>query len=298
MTKQLLFTLTLLLPFFCEAQDWADLPIPADPGEGKVWALQKDFSNDFSSSGKSDDFHANWKDTYWNKWTGPGLTHWMQEESDIAKGQLIISASRRAGTDKVNCGVVTSKGTVLYPLYTEARIKVSQLELSSNFWLLSTDNRREIDVLEIYGGAANPYFARNMSTNFHVFIRSQEKGISSDFNYQNHVTLPDSAFWRDDYHTFGVYWKSPTEVFFYIDGEQLPAGSWKQAEMFDKDYTRTKMDKTKYQMDRPMHLILDTEDHHWRSVKGIVASDEDLADPAKNKMYVDWIRTYKPVPVD
>ncbi|MEM9528821.1 MAG: family 16 glycosylhydrolase, partial [Bacteroidota bacterium] len=184
------------------------------------------------------------------------------------------------------------------PLYTEARIKVSNLELSSNFWLLSTDSCREIDVLEVYGGATKEYFARNMSTNFHVFIRSAKKGISSDFNDQNHVSLPDSAFWREEFHTFGVHWKSPTEVDFYIDGKLIPEGSWTKAEMFDKDYTHTKMDKTKYLMDRPMHLILDTEDHHWRSAQGIVAKDEDLADPAKNKMYVDWIRTYKPVEVD
>jgi len=181
------------------------------------------------------------------------------------------------GTDRVNTGIVTGKEDLMYPVYTEARIKVSHLELSSNFWFLSRDSRREIDVLEVYGGAAKGNFA----------------SITSDFNASNHVMLPDSANWRDDFHTFGMFWKSPTEVYFYIDGKQLPTGSWEQAEMFDKGYTKTTMDKAQYVMDKPLVMILDTEDHAWRSRQGIVAQDEDLADPAKNLMLVDWVRTYR-----
>lgn len=40
-------------------------------------------------------------------------------------------------------------------------------------------------------------------------------------------------------------------------------------------------------------MILDTEDHTWRSRQGIVAQDGDLADPAKNRVLVDWVRTYR-----
>ncbi|MGF1816900.1 RICIN domain-containing protein, partial [Vibrio splendidus] len=54
-------------------------------------------------------------------------------------------------------------------------------------------------------------------------------------------------------------------------------------------------DKSQFNMDEEMFIILDTEDHSWRSEAGIIASDADLADNSKNKMYVDWIRVYKPV---
>jgi len=40
-------------------------------------------------------------------------------------------------------------------------------------------------------------------------------------------------------------------------------------------------------------MILDTEDHDWRSRQGIVAKDEDLIDPTKNRMLIDWVRTYR-----
>jgi agarase len=274
-------------------QDWADLPVPTEAGPGQTWQLQKELSDDFNYKGKKKRFRKRWNDHYFNKWTGPGLTQWQDDHSSVENGHLVIRASRREGTDQVNCGIITGKADLMYPVYTEARIKVSNLELSSNFWFLSRDSRREIDVLEVYGGAAKGYFAQNMSTNFHVFIRSKAEGITSDFNAQNHVMLPGSAYWWEDYHTFGMFWKSPTEVYFYIDGKQLPTGSWDQSDMFDKDYTKTPMDKTKYVMDKPLVMILDTEDHHWRSNQGIVAKDEDLANPAKNRMLVDWVRTYR-----
>lgn len=48
-------------------------------------------------------------------------------------------------------------------------------------------------------------------------------------------------------------------------------------------------------MDQSAYIIIDTEDHDWRSEAGNVATDADLADGSKNKMYVDWVRVYKPV---
>ena len=292
MTRYSLFLLLFLLSPSGTAQDWAKLPVPVSAEPGMRWKLQKSLSDDFSYRGKKRRFHKRWNDHYFNKWTGPGLTQWQKDHSAVENGHLVIRASRRAGTDQVNCGIITGKEDLMYPVYTEARIKASNLELSSNFWFLSRDSRREIDALEVYGGAAEGYFAKRMSTNFHVFIRSKAAGITSDFNAQNHVELPKSANWRDDYHTFGVYWKSPTEIYFYIDGERLLTGSWAQSDMFDKDYTKTPMG-TKYVMDKPLVMILDTEDHHWRSNQGIVAKDKDLANPVKNRMLVDWVRTYR-----
>ncbi|AWB65303.1 beta-agarase [Saccharobesus litoralis] len=278
------------------AADWDGIPVPASAGAGKTWQLQDSYSDSFNYTGKPSSFTNKWKDTYFNGWTGPGLTHWSSSESWVSDGNLIISASRRQGTNKVNAGVITSKTKVKYPIFMEARIKVSNLELSSNFWLLSENDEREIDILEVYGGASDTWFAKNMSTNFHVFFRNnQTNAIISDFNDQTHNTPPWGTYWRDGFHRFGAYWKSPTEVTFYINGQQTSDGSWAQAVMKDKDYTGAILDKSQYNMDEEMFIILDTEDHDWRSNQGIVASDADLANGNKNKMYVDWIRVYKPV---
>ena len=296
MKTSIIYIVLLLSLFTLKAQDWSNTPVPANPGQGMKWELQENYSDDFNYNGKGDQFNSKWRDRYFNGWNGPGLTEWRSNEAVVTNGNLQIKASRKPGTNKVYCGVVTSKTKVIYPIYMEASIKVSNLELSSNFWMLSEDDTREIDVIEVYGGAAQTWFAQRMSTNFHVFKRNpNNNSILRDFNDQTHNTLPGNEFWRNGYHTFGVYWKSPTEITFYIDGIQTSDGSWAQATMLDKPSGEI-MDKNVYKMDKPVFMIIDTEDHDWRSNQGIVASDASLADNSKNTMYVDWVRTYKPVP--
>lgn len=293
--KKASITAGILLSFTTTAADWDDIPMPVSAGNGYSWELQESYSDSFNYTGKNTTFLSKWKDEYFHGWTGPGLTYWSSAESWVSDGNLIISASRRQGTNQVNAGVVTSKTKVKYPIYLEANIKVSNLELSSNFWLLSENDQREIDVLEVYGGAEEDWFAKNQSTNFHVFERNADNSIKNDFNDQTHNTPSWGTYWREGFHRFAVYWKSPTEITFYIDGQQTPDGSWAQVVMKDKDYTGAIMDKSQYTMDQEAFIILDTEDHSWRSEAGNIASDADLADGSKNKMYVDWIRVYKPV---
>ncbi len=297
MKKQSILLLgALSTAFTVNSADWDNIPLPVAAGDGQTWQLQDSYSDSFNYTGKTSTFTSKWNDTYFHGWTGPGLTYWNSDESWVSDGNLIIGASRRAGTNQVNAGVVTSKTKVKYPIFLEAKIKVSNLELSSNFWLLSENDEREIDVLEVYGGSRQTWFAQNMSTNFHVFLRDpQTNEIISDFNDQTHVTPPWGTYWRDGFHRFGVYWKSPTEVTFYIDGQQTTDGSWAQVVMKDKDYTGAILDKSQYNIDEEAFIIIDTEDHSWRSEAGNIATDADLADNSKNKMYVDWIRVYKPV---
>ncbi|WP_053084487.1 RICIN domain-containing protein [Catenovulum maritimum] len=63
----------------------------------------------------------------------------------------------------------------------------------------------------------------------------------------------------------------------------------------DKDYTGAILDKNQYNMDEEAYIIIDTKDHSWRSEAVNLATDADLADDSKNKMYVDWIRVYEPI---
>ena len=270
--------------------DWVDLPVPAPAEQGKTWTLLNDFSDDFNYTGKPAAFTERWRPAYFNRWKGPGLTRWREDHSNVQDGKLVISASRE--TDgRVGAGIITSLHPLSYPIYTEARIKASNLELSSNFWLLSEDSKREIDVLEVYGGTKQTLFPARATTNFHLFKRDST-GIHGDFNDLSAHFLPDSTPWRMEYHTFGVYWKSPTEITFFIDGKEMKGSSWADAELFDYNYSKTYLDKNIHNLDRPMYLILDTEDHDWRSKKGNTPTDAELADPTRNKMYVDWIRTY------
>ncbi|MGQ1785190.1 MULTISPECIES: family 16 glycosylhydrolase [unclassified Saccharicrinis] len=267
------------------AQDSGSKEIPAKVENGYKWKMVKNCSNNFNSDGKSDQFNTNWKDMYMGKWRGPGLSYFNESHSEIIDGKLVLKATRKTGTKKVNCGIVTSKQTIIYPVFVEARIKPCNQVLSSNIWLLSMDSKREIDILEIYAGdrPSEVKNAQQASHNYHVFMRDQT-GIKENFAFPQHHTLPNNEPYRNDFHNFGMYWKSPSEIDFYIDGELV--NTLRKENMTDPDNQF---------FDRPMHIILDVEDHEWRSNKGIVATDEELADDMKNKMYIDWIRVYKPV---
>ncbi len=268
------------------AQDWQGIPVPANAGNGKKWELLPNYSDDFNYNGKGNQFNSKWKDTYFNGWSGPGLTEWTRNNSNVSGGNLIIKASRKQGTNKVHCGVITSKTPIKYPIYTEVRAKVANQVLSSNFWFLSPDDKREIDILEIYGGDRpnQTWFAARASSNYHVFIRGANNQILQDLNDQQHHTLPNQEPWRNDWHTFGAYWKDAFTVDFYYDG--------KLVHKLRRDGIN---DPEGLGLNRDSFMIIDIEDHAWRSNQGIVATDAELANQNKNKYYVDWVRTYKPV---
>ena len=103
----------------------------------QTWELEADFSDEFNYEGKNAEFKKKWKDTYFNGWRGPGLTEWTSNNSDVKDGNLIVSASRKPNTNRVYCGVITSKEEIIYPIYTEVRAKIANQVLSSNFWFLN-----------------------------------------------------------------------------------------------------------------------------------------------------------------
>ncbi|MCP9235833.1 family 16 glycosylhydrolase [Lewinella sp. JB7] len=267
------------------AQDWSGIPVPAVAGPGKEWALIQTLSDSFHYRGKGRRFTKRWRDTYFNSWNGPGLTEWDAGHSDVADGHLIIRASRKEGTERVYCGVITSRAPVSYPIFIEASIKVSNQVLSSNLWLLSEDDRRELDILEIYGGDRpnQHYFATHASNNHHIFVRDADNHILENWNDQSHHALAGKVPYRKDFHRFGAYWIDPWKVDFYIDGQLV-----RRLRLTPQD------DPEGVGLDRAMYLIIDTEDHAWRSDKGIVATDAELADDKNNVMLVDWIRAYRP----
>lgn len=49
-------------------------------------------------------------------------------------------------------------------------------------------------------------------------------------------------------------------------------------------------------MDKDMDIIINIESQNWHVADGRTPEDSDLADPTRNRMLVDWIRVYKPVP--
>ncbi|WP_096087428.1 carbohydrate-binding protein [Agaribacterium haliotis] len=300
-TRLLCSAIALSLSSASFAYDWDGLPVPADAGAGQKWelhSLSDDFNYDAPAVGKSTTFNQRWKEGFVNAWTGPGLTEWHPYYSSMSDGKLNIVAGRKEGTNQVYAGSITSHEALTYPLYVEIRAKISDLVLASDAWLLSADSTQEIDILEAYGSSrpGQEWFAQRIHLSHHVFVREPfqdyQPSDNDEFSYGGDKDLTwyadgKGTVWRDDWHTIGVHWIDPWNLEYYIDGELVRIT--RPEEIDPRGYT------SGTGLNKPMHLIFNTEDQNWRSDAGITPSDAELANPAQNTYYVDWVRIYKPV---
>ncbi|MEM1107901.1 MAG: family 16 glycosylhydrolase [Planctomycetota bacterium] len=276
--------------------DWDGIPVPVDPGEGMVWELQENVSDDFNykapAKRKGAKFATKWDDWYHNHWTGPGLTIWRRDHVEVDDGMMTFAASRAKDGKSVHLGCVTSKNQVIYPLYIEGRARVHDSVLACALWLLSSDDTREIDFMEAYGADYSTkakkdqtWFSHRMHVSHHMFIRQP---------FQDYQPKDEGSWiykdtpWREEFHTYGVYWRDPWHLEYYIDGELVRTVSG--PDIIDpKGYTNGGG------LNLPMDIIIDNEDHDWRSDNDVTPTNKELARYKKHPFQVDWIRAYKPV---
>lgn len=276
------------------SQDWKGIAVPADAGVGKVWELQPmsdDFNYTAEAKNKGADFLKRWTDFYHNAWTGPGLTIWSREHSLVADGFLQIPATRLS-PNKINAGCITSKERVIYPVYVEARAKITNSVLANAVWLLSPDDTQEIDIIEAYGSSYSEgaqkdqtWFAERMHLSHHVFIRSPFQ----DYQPTDAGSwYTDGTLWRNDFRRIGVYWKDPWNLEYYVDGKMVRKVSGKDI-IDPKNFTNGTG------LSKEMDLIINVEDQNWRSDQKITPTDSELANKDNHTFKVDWVRIYKPV---
>ena len=162
--------------------DWSGLPIPAKPPKGKKWTLlpiSDDFAYMASGANKPKAFTKRWTDWFINPWSGPGLTEYKRDLSFTADNHLAIKMIRKKGTRKVNTGVISSHEKFKFPLYVEAKAKISDQVLANAVWMLSSDSTQEIDIIEAWGSSRplNKWLAHRMHLSHHVFLRPAGKPI-------------------------------------------------------------------------------------------------------------------------
>jgi agarase len=299
--RWLLFAATLFFPVpdSIAEDDWDEIEIPVKLDHGETWQhldISDSFSYEKTPLGKPAGFSKRWNESFINNWTGPGLTQWTVGHAYTINGHLGIAASRipreknaasnTVQAEKVRTGCISSKQTFMYPLYVEARVKISNQVLASNVWMLSTDSTQEIDVVEAYGSDRpdQTHFAERIHLSHHVFIRKpfqdyQPTDAGSWFS--------KGVAWREGFHRVGVYWRDPWHLEYYVDGKLARITSGRS--MIDpQGFTEGTG------LSKPMHIIVNMEDQDWRSDAGITPTDDELGDVKKSIMWVDWIRICKP----
>lgn len=304
----------LLSTFFQAAanQDWTGLGDPlassgAQPGNNRRWEIDWDLSDSFYYDNKQDHSFAIWRDYNPLNWKGPGATLFNSNNVFITDAKLKIKPSKvpsslqgdmicyphnekKNGCRCTDCfhtrrtvytAYVTSKVKLFYPCYTEARIKGSSTALASNFWLKSSNT--EIDINESYGDSDLKKF---MTTNVHFFNRHNPDGGPKSLSNQVYIKTNNDL--TATFNRFGVHWKDATHVDFYFNG--------KKVRELDLKSRNGVQDPTGKYLNEHMRLIVDLEAHKWRRYEG-VPKDWELQKSSDNEMVVDWIRTYRAVPI-
>lgn len=326
-------------------QEWKQTKIPVDAGDGQQWQLQEDVSDDFryefSPSPEAATIGGKWINHYRGHWEGPGTTKWRHENVAVTRSHLWIRATRVKGETKAfrfdkdqdgkaeelelpatRLGCITSVGTVQYPAYVEARVKVANAVLASNVWMLSADDTQEIDIIECYGGRGDDeradWFSQRIHMSHHVFIRKpfqdyQPSDKSTWYFRPKRRARRGEGYWTSRFLRVGVYWRDPAHLEYYLDGKLVKTtsgldnstleetgdknGNKKGAEKGGIDPLGYTKDETgeRTGLVKPMNIIINMEAQDWNAAAGRTPTDDEIKRKKDHTFLVDWVRVYKPV---
>lgn len=255
-------------------------PKPTD----KKWNLVKEMSDEFD--GKKVDTQK-WQ-IEGQGWIGraPGL--FMAENIKVSDGSLKITTTLLPETITKNGKAYTHGGGYVGSLksmkygYYEAEMKANKTFMSSTFWLINEDKTAtgcdkrtiELDIQECVGQITNDkewckVFDQTMNANTH------SRNIPEGCNYTkatNGAKGQTNGKVYDDFHVYGVWWKSKDEVSFYLDGKLIATV------------------KPPADFDIPMSLRMVVETYDWNPVPADGGMTGSVSD--RTTTY-NWVRTWK-----
>jgi hypothetical protein len=175
-------------------------------------------------------------------------------------------------------GIIRAKKAVSYGHYFECKFKMSKTEMGGGFWLMSRGTncgkKHEIDITESVGHISP--LAEEWGKKWDKIMHSNtihRKTNCNESTRDQGMIIPKVKN-SENFYTYGCWWKSPTELLFYLDGEYL--------------YTLTPPDE----FDQQMFLHFSIESYDWNPIPkdgGKVAS----ASKVERTAFIEYIHTFK-----
>ncbi len=259
---------------------------PSEPEAGMRWVVNPETSDEFNDVEFDID---KWYNADPNSWRGRAPGYFEAKSTSIADGKLKLTVDML--DEPIDFGRQTfthrgahvySKATLLPGCYVECSMKANKTFMSSTFWLITTTKDREgcdrrtteLDIQECIGYPDDNHTISRMGSNTH------SRGLPEGCTYEagsvgNNAVVKGKVY--EDYHIYAVWWKSPTELLFYLDGEY--------------QYTITPVAP----FDLPMGVKMVCETYNWSKAPedgGMNGSFED-----RSTSY-DWVRCYNSIPID
>lgn len=174
-------------------------------------------------------------------------------------------------------GIIRATQSISFGNYFEARFKMSKTEMGGGFWLMSRGTcgkKHEIDITESVGHISPlaEEWGKKWDKIMHSNTIHRETACNKATRSQD-MMLPEVKN-SDTFYTYGCWWKSPTELLFYLDGKYV--------------YTLT----PPVDFDQELFLHFSIESYDWNPIPkdgGKVSS----ANQEERTALIDYIRSYK-----
>ncbi|AUP81093.1 HYR domain-containing protein [Flavivirga eckloniae] len=260
--------------------------IGTDPKpSGKTWHKVENLSDEFDDDSFDE---SKWLNTDPRRWIGRAPGIFKENTVTETGGNLKLTAYKLDTPEVVNGNTFTHAGSYIgskeaaqVGYYFECRMKANKTFMSSTFWLINhrgdgtgCDRRvTELDIQECVGQITTTAgWAQQFDETIHSNTHSRQADCASTptGSAGGNAEIGEKA-WAG-YHVYAAWWKSATEVEFYLDGKKV--------------YTVT----PKANFDLPMYLRMVVETYDWNPVPadgGMTGTEEE-----RTTSY-DWVRTWE-----
>lgn len=282
--------LLLIIMCLCGLQASAQSNPTFNAGEdpkpaGKKWVLVSNLSDEFNGSALDE---VKWKNTDPAAWIGRAPGIFKKDVVSVSGGSLRLTNYKLSSPEVVNGntfthagGNITSNNAAQVGYYAECKMKANKTFMSSTFWLINKKNEGqgcdvrtiELDIQECVGEISSTASwtqqkYREMGSNTHS--RNTTCSETPVGSVGDHVDIGGAAY--DDYHVYAAWWKSKSEILFFLDGKYV--------------YTVNPV----ADFDLPMYLRMVTETYDWNPVP---ANGGMTGTWAERTTSYDWVRTWK-----
>ncbi|CDF79851.1 beta-porphyranase B (GH16) [Formosa agariphila KMM 3901] len=198
--------------------------------DGKEWVLVENLSDEFEGNNLDT---SKWQSepvgNDWN-WDGrpPGL--FKSENVTLKDGKLNVTVGKleqpvnsKGKTFIYQGGIVRSLFPGKVGCYFEAKMKANQTVMSSTFWLMTKydcEKKQELDIQECVGRITDKTedWAKEWDQIFHSNAIHRTTTCNPESKRVQKQIRPNTKN-HEAFYVYGAWWKSPTEILFYLDGK-------------------------------------------------------------------------------
>lgn len=253
--------------------------------EGKMWKRVEALSDEFNGR-KIDQkkWNIDPEGHFELKWIGREPALFQKESFDIRDGYLTIEVGelkkpviRSGKTYKYHGGILRSYKKTSVGHYYECRMKMNKTEMGGGFWLChkgTCENKNEIDITESVGLLTDKTDKWAFDWDQIMHSNAIHRGSPCIKQKRDQKKMNPPLKNSETFYTYGFYWKSPTELLFYLDGKYV--------------YTLN----PPVPFDQELVLQFSIEAYHWNPIpeKG---SKVATGSKEERTTLVDYIRVYE-----